>query len=73
MCQFLLDCQQPAASVSPLSTQLRRGRAPHARSRKVVLALQEDRVYLSSSSSSRSSSPCAPLSCLAHLPPSSGP
>ncbi|XP_029103306.1 protein bicaudal D homolog 1-like isoform X3 [Scleropages formosus] len=71
--KFLLDCQQPAASVSPLPTQLRRGRAPHARSRRVVLALQEDRAYLSSSSSSRSSSPCVPLSCLAHLPPSSGP
>ncbi|XP_023693647.2 protein bicaudal D homolog 1-like isoform X1 [Paramormyrops kingsleyae] len=66
--KFLLDCQQPAASLSPRSSHLRRGRNLHVRSPRVVVALQEDLAYLSSSSSSSShgSFPCVPLSCLAH-------
>ncbi|XP_029952293.1 protein bicaudal D homolog 1 isoform X2 [Salarias fasciatus] len=67
--KFLVDCQQPAASVPSLSPQLRRGRASLARSPKFAAALQEQRSVLSSSSGLLS--PCDPRNCLAHHQPCS--
>ncbi|KAF1387294.1 hypothetical protein PFLUV_G00103900 [Perca fluviatilis] len=67
---FLVDCQQPAASISSLSPQLRRGRASLARSPKLLADLQKHRAVLSSSSSLLS--PCDPRNCLAHQPPLPG-
>ncbi|XP_068458731.1 protein bicaudal D homolog 1 isoform X2 [Clinocottus analis] len=61
--KFLVDCQQPAASVSSLSPQLRRGRASRARSPKFLADLQEHGTVLSSSSSLLS--PCDPRNYLA--------
>ncbi|XP_039665393.1 protein bicaudal D homolog 1 isoform X3 [Perca fluviatilis] len=68
--KFLVDCQQPAASISSLSPQLRRGRASLARSPKLLADLQKHRAVLSSSSSLLS--PCDPRNCLAHQPPLPG-
>ncbi|XP_071752943.2 protein bicaudal D homolog 1 isoform X2 [Centroberyx gerrardi] len=64
--KFLVDCQQPAASVSSLSPQLRRGRASRARSPNIAAGLREHRAVLSSSSSLLS--PCDPRNCLAQQP-----
>ncbi|XP_041853314.1 protein bicaudal D homolog 1 isoform X1 [Melanotaenia boesemani] len=64
--KFLVDCQQPAASVPSLSPQLRRGRASLARSHKFAVDLQEHQAVLSSSRSLLS--PCDPRNCLAHQP-----
>ncbi|XP_070686749.1 protein bicaudal D homolog 1 [Pempheris klunzingeri] len=64
--KFLVDCQQPAASVPSLSPQLRRGRASLARSPKFLADLQENHVVLSSSSNLLS--PCDPRNCLAQQP-----
>ncbi|XP_044049685.1 protein bicaudal D homolog 1 isoform X4 [Siniperca chuatsi] len=63
--KFLVDCQQPAASVPSLSPQLRRGRVSLARSAKFLADLQEHQTLLSSSSSL---SPCDPHNCLAQQP-----
>ncbi|XP_074487933.1 protein bicaudal D homolog 1 isoform X1 [Sebastes fasciatus] len=63
--KFLVDCQQPAASVPSLSPQLRRGRASLARSPKFMPDLQENRAVLSSSGLL---SPCDPLNSLAQRP-----
>ncbi|XP_029378794.1 protein bicaudal D homolog 1 isoform X2 [Echeneis naucrates] len=60
--KFLVDCQQPAASVPSLSPQLRRGRASLARSPKFVANLQDHHVVLSRRSSLLS--PCDPRNCL---------
>ncbi|XP_028441851.1 protein bicaudal D homolog 1 isoform X1 [Perca flavescens] len=68
--KFLVDCQQPAASISSLSPQLRRGRASLARSPKLLADLQKHHAVLSSSSSLLS--PCDPRNCLAHQPPLPG-
>ncbi|XP_034079238.1 protein bicaudal D homolog 1 isoform X2 [Gymnodraco acuticeps] len=64
--KFLVDCQQPAASVPSFSPQLRRGRASLARSPKYLADLQEQRAVLSSKSSLLS--PCDPHVCLAQHP-----
>ncbi|KAI9518045.1 Protein bicaudal D 1 [Dissostichus eleginoides] len=64
--KFLVDCQQPAASVPSLSPQLRQGRASLARSPKYLADLQEQRAVLSSKSSLLS--PCDPHVCLAQHP-----
>ncbi|KAM3870425.1 protein bicaudal D homolog 1 isoform 2-T2 [Diretmus argenteus] len=64
--KFLVDCQQPAASVSALSSQLRRERASLAHSPNIVAGLQEHQAVLSSSSSLLS--PCDPRNCLAQQP-----
>ncbi|XP_031581848.2 protein bicaudal D homolog 1 isoform X1 [Oreochromis aureus] len=64
--KFLVDCQQPAASVPPLSPQLRRGRASLVRSPKFLADHQEHRAVLSSSRSLLS--PCDPRNCLAQQP-----
>ncbi|KAL3061914.1 hypothetical protein OYC64_009937 [Pagothenia borchgrevinki] len=64
--KFLVDCQQPAASVPSLSPQLRRGRASLARSPKYLADLQEQRAVLSSKSSLLSL--CDPHVCLAQHP-----
>ncbi|XP_061107554.1 protein bicaudal D homolog 1 [Conger conger] len=68
----LLDCQQPAASVPPVSPQLRRDRASLGRSRNVVMALQDVKHHSSSSSSSRHA-PYAPFDCLSPEAPPPGP
>ncbi|XP_040894363.1 protein bicaudal D homolog 1 isoform X2 [Toxotes jaculatrix] len=68
--KFLVDCQQPAASVPSLSPQLRRGRASLARSPKLVADLQDHHTVLSSSSSLLS--PCDPRNCLVQQPHSPG-
>ncbi|GAA6215896.1 protein bicaudal D homolog 1-like isoform X4 [Lates japonicus] len=68
--KFLVDCQQPAASVPSLSPQLRRGRASLARSPKFVADLQDHHTVLSSSSSLLS--PCDPRNCLVQQPHPSG-
>uniref|UniRef100_UPI0037E960FF protein bicaudal D homolog 1 isoform X2 n=1 Tax=Semicossyphus pulcher TaxID=241346 RepID=UPI0037E960FF len=64
--KFLVDCQQPAASVPSLSPQLRRGRASLARSPNFLADLHENHTVLSSRSSLLS--PCDPRSCLAQQP-----
>ncbi|XP_072241514.1 protein bicaudal D homolog 1 isoform X1 [Leuresthes tenuis] len=64
--KFLVDCQQPAASIPSLSPQLRRGRASLARSHKLAADLQEHQAVLSRSRNALS--PCVPSSCLAHQP-----
>ncbi|KAJ8261908.1 hypothetical protein GJAV_G00159840 [Gymnothorax javanicus] len=68
--QSLLDCQQPAASVPPVSPQLRRDRAFLGRSHNTAAADQEDKKHHSSSSGSRS--PCVPFSCLSPEAPPPG-
>ncbi|KAK2841977.1 hypothetical protein Q5P01_012177 [Channa striata] len=64
--KFLVDCQQPAASLPSLSPQLRRGRASVVRSPKYVADLQEHQAVLSNSSGLLS--PCDPRNCLAQQP-----
>ncbi|XP_049930086.1 protein bicaudal D homolog 1 isoform X2 [Epinephelus moara] len=64
--KFLVDCQQPAASVPSLSPQLRRGRTSLARSPKFLADLQEHHAVLSSGSTLLS--PCDPRNCLAQQP-----
>ncbi|XP_069561413.1 protein bicaudal D homolog 1 isoform X3 [Brachyistius frenatus] len=64
--KFLVDCQQPAASLPSLSPQLRRGRVSLVRSPKFAADLQEHQAVLSSSSSLLS--PCDPRNFLAHQP-----
>ncbi|XP_040019407.2 protein bicaudal D homolog 1-like isoform X4 [Gasterosteus aculeatus] len=64
--KFLVDCQQPAASVPSLSPQLRRGRASLARSPKLLAELQRHGTVLSGSSSLLS--PCDPRSGPARQP-----
>nr|XP_020458665.1 protein bicaudal D homolog 1-like isoform X3 [Monopterus albus] len=61
--KFLVDCQQPAASVPSLSPQLRRGRASLTRSRKFVADLHEHHAVLSGNGSLLY--PCDPRNCLA--------
>ncbi|XP_056334612.1 protein bicaudal D homolog 1 [Danio aesculapii] len=58
--KFLLDCQQPAASVPPSSPQLRRSRVSTAHSPSVLLALEEDQKP-----ADISRLPCDPFNCLA--------
>ncbi|XP_067358630.1 protein bicaudal D homolog 1 isoform X2 [Channa argus] len=65
--KFLVDCQQPAASLPSLSPQLRRGRASLARSPKYLADLQEHQAVLSINSGLLS--PCDPRNCLAQQPP----
>ncbi|XP_070828314.1 protein bicaudal D homolog 1 isoform X3 [Chaetodon trifascialis] len=64
--KFLVDCQQPAASVSSLSPQLRQGRGSLARSPKFLADLQEPPTVLSSTSSPLSH--CDLRNCLAQQP-----
>ncbi|XP_073328382.1 protein bicaudal D homolog 1 isoform X1 [Pagrus major] len=64
--KFLVDCQQPAASVPSLSPQLRRGRASLVRSPKYLADLQEHHTVLIGNSSLLS--PCDPRNCLAQQP-----
>ncbi|XP_035499374.2 protein bicaudal D homolog 1 isoform X2 [Scophthalmus maximus] len=64
--KFLVDCQQPAASVPSLSPQLRRGRASLGRSPKCVADLQDRSSVLTGSRSLLS--PCDPPSCLVQQP-----
>ncbi|XP_034032957.1 protein bicaudal D homolog 1 isoform X2 [Thalassophryne amazonica] len=64
--KFLVDCQQPAASVSSFSPQLRRGRTSLARSPNILADFQEHQVVLSSSGSLLS--PCDPRNCLTQQP-----
>ncbi|XP_041113040.1 protein bicaudal D homolog 1-like isoform X4 [Polyodon spathula] len=59
--KFLVDCQQPATSVSLLSPQLRRGPKSQTASPSVPVALQEEQMH--------PSSPCVPLNCLSKPPP----
>ncbi|XP_034782360.2 protein bicaudal D homolog 1-like isoform X7 [Acipenser ruthenus] len=59
--KFLVDCQQPAASVLPLSPQLRRRPKSQTASPSVPVALQEEQAH--------PSSPCVPLNCLSKPPP----
>ncbi|CAG5958517.1 unnamed protein product [Menidia menidia] len=68
--QFLVDCQQPAASLPTLSPQLRRGRASLARSPKFAADLQDDRSVLSGGRLALS--PCDPRTCLARPAPPPG-
>ncbi|KAM4618647.1 protein bicaudal D homolog 1 [Polymixia lowei] len=64
--KFLVDCQQPAASLSSLSPQLRRGRVSLVYSPNIVAGLQECRSALSSGGNLLS--PCDPRNCLAQQP-----
>ncbi|KAG7333370.1 hypothetical protein KOW79_003505 [Hemibagrus wyckioides] len=57
----LVDCQQPAASVPPLSRQVRSGRVFTARSTNIVITLQENELQ-----DVTSRLPCDPFKCLAH-------
>ncbi|KAL7871091.1 hypothetical protein SRHO_G00085880 [Serrasalmus rhombeus] len=57
----LVDCQQPAASVPPLSPQMRRSRVSTGRSPNIVIPFQEDQLQEASPHI-----PCDLFNCLAH-------
>ncbi|XP_055078345.1 protein bicaudal D homolog 1 isoform X3 [Periophthalmus magnuspinnatus] len=63
--KFFIDCQQPAASVSPLSQPLRRGRPSLARSRRSSTDASEQLSAWSGHSGALSV--CDPRNCLSHL------
>ncbi|XP_031420405.1 protein bicaudal D homolog 1 isoform X2 [Clupea harengus] len=61
----LVDCQQPAVSVSTYTSLLKRGSVPLGRSPNVVVVLQEDRTASASAGNRSALSPRDPFRCLA--------